>query len=196
MTDRQTAPERLAVTPDALHAVLAARPYAEAAIDGFARSAVLVTVLLGEGEPAMLFTRRTDKVEHHKGQISFPGGRLDPGEDLQTCALRETHEEIGVRPADVRIVGRLDDTWTPTRYVITPFVGVVPHPYAFKVSAAEIDDLLIIPLRRLLKPDKYDENEMTFRGRSAAVPFYYIDDTIIWGATARILRQFLQTAFP
>jgi 8-oxo-dGTP pyrophosphatase MutT (NUDIX family) len=184
-----------AVTAEALATALGRRPFAAMTIDGYAHSAVLATVLLGGEEPAMLFTRRTDKVEHHKGQISFPGGRLDPGESLLDCALRETHEEIGVPPADVRVVGRLDDTWTPTRYVITPFVGVVRQPCAFRVSAAEIEDLLIIPLRRLLNPDKYDENEMSYRGRSAMVPFYYIDDVIIWGATARILRQFLQTAF-
>lgn len=164
-------------------------------IEGFRPSAVLVPILRGPDEDFMLFTRRTEKVEHHKGQISFPGGRQDPGESILACALRETHEEVGIRSADLQVLGRLDDTWTPSRYVITPFVGLVRYPYEFAASPEEIADLLVIPLSRLLSPDKYEENDMSHFGLSAVVPFYYIGTTVIWGATARILRQFLQLAF-
>jgi len=167
----------------------------ELAINGFTRSAVLLTVLRGRDEDQLLFTRRTTTVEHHKGQISFPGGRLDEGETLQECALRETNEEVGIDPRDIRLVGRLDDTWTPTRYVMTPFVGLAPYPYSFTVNPGEIDEILVFPLRRLMHPDCYEENEMSYLGRTAMVPFFHLGETIIWGATARILKQFLRLAF-
>lgn len=167
----------------------------ELAIDGYAPSAVLITVLRGADEDLLLFTKRTQDVEHHKGQISFPGGRQDPGETLRQTALRETHEEVGIAPSDIEIVGQLDDTWTPTGYIIRPFVGVVPFPYEFHVNRAEIDDLIIVPLARALGPDKYEENEIHFEGRSAVVPYFHVDGTIIWGATARILGQFLGFSF-
>lgn len=166
-----------------------------ATIDGFRPSAVLLPILRGPDEDFVLLTRRTEKVEHHKGQISFPGGRQDPGESILTCVLRETYEEVGVTAEAIQILGRLDDTWTPTRYIITPFVGVLPYPVKLTANPEEIAELLIIPLRQLLCPDKYEENEMTHFGQSAVVPFFYVGPTIIWGATARILRQFLQLAF-
>jgi len=181
--------------PDALQRRLAARDTRELAIDGYAPSAVLVTILRGADQDQLLFTRRTEQVEHHKGQISFPGGRQDPGESLRQTALRETHEEVGIKPADIRIVGQLDDTWTPTRYLIRPFVGLVTYPYDFAVNRAEIDDLIVVPMARALCPDRYEECEMHHEGRSAVVPYFHIDGTIIWGATARILQQFLRLAY-
>ncbi|NLH49230.1 MAG: CoA pyrophosphatase [Myxococcales bacterium] len=166
-----------------------------ATIDGFRPSAVLLPILRGPDEDFVLLTRRTEKVEHHKGQISFPGGRQDPGESILACVLRETYEEVGVAAETIQILGRLDDTWTPTRYIITPFVGVLPSTVKLTANPEEIAELLIIPLSQLLCPDKYEENEMTHFGQSAVVPFFYVGSTIIWGATARILRQFLQLAF-
>lgn len=174
---------------------IAAHSPRELSIDGFTRSAVLLTVLRGADEDLLLFTKRTTSVEHHKGQISFPGGRLDDGETLQDCALRETREEVGIDPRDIRLLGRLDDTWTPTNYIMTPFVGLAPYPYDFHVNPGEIDQLLVFPLSRLMNPDCYEENEMSYLGRTAMVPFFHLGETIIWGATARILKQFLRLAF-
>jgi 8-oxo-dGTP pyrophosphatase MutT (NUDIX family) len=171
------------------------RPSRRLQIDGYVPSAVVVPVLRGADEDRLLFTRRTEKVGHHKGQISFPGGRQDPGETITETALRETHEEVGVLPEHVRLVGRLDDTWTPSKYVISPFVGVIDYPYDFAISDDEIDELIVLPVRRLLCPSLYEETEMHHEGRSALVPFFHVDDTIIWGATARILRQFLRLAY-
>jgi 8-oxo-dGTP pyrophosphatase MutT (NUDIX family) len=176
-------------------ATLQSRRLFQATIDGFRPSAVLLPILRGPDEDFVLLTRRTEKVEHHKGQISFPGGRQDPGETILECVLRETREEVGIPPAALQILGRLDDTWTPTRYIITPFVGLLPYPATLTANPEEIDELLIFPLRQLLCPDKYEENEMTHFGQSAVVPFFYVGSTIIWGATARILKQFLQLAF-
>ncbi|MDP8225164.1 MAG: CoA pyrophosphatase [Candidatus Lernaella stagnicola] len=179
------------VAPEVIQRKLAQHPPRKLQIDGYAPAAVLVPLLRDGDGDRLLFTRRTDKVEHHKGQISFPGGRQDPGENLLECALRETEEEVGVDRADVEILGRLDDTWTPSRYVISPYVGLVRHPYEFVISEDEIDDLLIVELERLLNPAHYTEQEMHHEGRSALVPFFHVDEIIIWGATARILKQFL-----
>ncbi len=185
----------LRCSAQALEEKFSAHTVRELQIEGYSPSAVLVTMLRAADEDWLLFTKRTDKVEHHKGQISFPGGRLDPGETLLECALRETHEEVGVRPEHVRILGRLDDTWTPSRYLISSFVGLVKYPYDFAVNRDEIDALIIVKLADVLRPSKYEEREMHHEGRSALVPFYHLGDTIIWGATARILRQFLTVAY-
>ncbi|HPM78094.1 MAG TPA: CoA pyrophosphatase [bacterium] len=163
-------------------------------LDGFKPSAVLVPVVHHEGRAHLLFTQRTESVEHHKGQISFPGGRLDEGETLAMCALRETHEEIGVQPQDIRLIGRLDDIWTPTRYVVSPFVGVLPYPYNFVLSEGEIAELFLAPIAELADPGIYQETEIHYEGKSALVPYYHWRDKIIWGATGRIIRQFLTLA--
>lgn len=164
-------------------------------IAGFNPAAVLVPVAHHEGRDHLLFTRRTDSMEHHKGQISFPGGRQDDGETLSECALRETQEEIGIQPAEVRLLGRLDDIWTPTRYIISPFVGVIPFPYNFVLSDAEIAEMFLVPIDDLLDPGIYEETEIHYQGKSALVPYYHWRDKIIWGATGRIIRQFLTLAY-
>ena len=165
-------------------------------LNGFCPAAVLMPLMNIEGCEHILFTKRTETVEHHKGQISFPGGRLDDGENLLQCALRETHEEVGVKPADVKIIGQLDDIWTPTRYVVTPFVGAIPYPYDFQVSEAEIEEIILVPIGELLDPAIYEETEIEYQGLSAIVPYYRWGEKIIWGATGRILRQFLTLAYP
>ena len=182
--------------PEKLRQTLAARERVKLSLEGYVRSAVLLPLLLIDKQEHLLFTRRTNMVEHHKGQISFPGGRQDAPENPEQCALRETHEEIGVAPEHVTILGALDDTWTPTRYVITPFVGFIPYPYDFRWNQAEIDEALIIPMEKLLHPQRYEENSMSYEGRDATVPFYYVDEHVIWGATARMVRQFLALAYP
>lgn len=164
-------------------------------MDGFVRSAVLLPLFHIDQCEHLLFTKRTETLEKHKGQISFPGGRQDEGESLLECALRETREEVGIQPEDIQILGRLDEIWTPTGYLITPFVGAIPYPYSFTVSEAEIERLIIVPLRELLDPAIYEETEIHHRGRRATVPYYNWRDQIIWGATGRILRQFLSLVY-
>ena len=181
---------------DHFRLTLATRERTELALPDFKPSAVLVPILCVNGDDHLLFTRRSLTVEHHKGQISFPGGRLDNGETLGECALRETHEEIGIPPDRVQILGALDDIWTPTKYVVTPFVGLAPYPWDFRLSADEIDDLLIVPVRDLLDPAIFEETQIHYEGRTAAVPYYHWGDQIIWGATGRIVRQFLALAYP
>jgi len=158
----------------------------------FAHAAVLVPLFKKGEECYILFTKRTDQVKYHKGEISFPGGAHDQRDsDLETTALRETYEEIGLNEKDVAIIGVLDDIVTTTEFIVTPFVGLFPYPYPFKASPVEIEELIEIPLSFLLDEDCFSERQIVRMGRRELVYAYQYGDHIIWGATARILKQFL-----
>jgi 8-oxo-dGTP pyrophosphatase MutT (NUDIX family) len=146
-------------------------------------SAVLIPLFYNQGQYHVLFTERSDEVDFHKGQVCFPGGTQEPSDSslLQT-ALRETEEEISLRAKDVEVLGELDDSLTLTsNYVISPFVAFIPHPYPFKADGREIREIFSVPLSFLM-------NEANFRQDSYA---YEYEGHIIWGATARILKQFI-----
>ncbi len=156
-------------------------------------AAVLIPCFIKNGEYHVLFIQRTDKVRDHKSQISFPGGALETYDtDLQACALRETEEEIGVKQDAVRVIGRLDDMATAgTRYIITPFVGLIPHPYHFKVDEFETEEIIEVPLSALLADGCMEEGTALVDGKAIDSYFYHYGKWVIWGATARILKQFL-----
>jgi len=158
----------------------------------FSHAAVLVPLFKKGDGCHLLFTKRSDQVKHHKGEISFPGGVVDE-EDLEliSTALREADEEIGLRKSDVQILGILDDIVTVTEFIVTPIVGVFPYPYPFKVSAVEIAELIEVPLSSLLREKSFSEKEMIRGGQKEIVYAYQYEKHIIWGATARILKQFL-----
>jgi len=110
-------------------------------------AAVLLPLLRLGDEWRLLYTRRTERVETHKGQVSFPGGVCDPGEEQpEQTALRESEEEIGLRPLDVRVLGRLSPLVTITSFRVSPIVGVIPWPYAFRVGNAEVARVFTMPL--------------------------------------------------
>lgn len=156
-------------------------------------AAVLLLLYQKEGEPHILLTRRTDYVEHHKGETSFPGGAFDPTDaDLMATALREAEEEIGVRPQDVEVLGRLDDIVTITDFVVSPFVGVLSYSdYPFVASAHEVAELVEVPLRHLMDERNLERAMRQLRDRPVPVFTYHYGDHRIWGATARILKGFL-----
>jgi 8-oxo-dGTP pyrophosphatase MutT (NUDIX family) len=158
----------------------------------FSHAAVLVPLFQKDGDCHLLFTKRSEEVKYHKGEISFPGGVVDE-EDLEliNTALREAHEEIGLKESDVQIIGVLDDIVTITEFIVTPIVGLFPYPYPFKVSEVEIAELIEVPLRSLLDEDSFSEREIFRGGRKEIVYAYQYGKHIIWGATARILKQFL-----
>jgi 8-oxo-dGTP pyrophosphatase MutT (NUDIX family) len=143
--------------PKIIRSVLAERtPAAVDDRDGtYRRSAVLIPLFEAKGEFRLLFTKRTTKVEAHKGQISFPGGRTDRGDKSpEETALREAEEEIGLRREDVTMLGRIDDAVTLTsNYIVHPFVGLIPHPYYFRINPGEVDRILEVPLEIFL-PEK------------------------------------------
>jgi 8-oxo-dGTP pyrophosphatase MutT (NUDIX family) len=155
-------------------------------------AAVLVPIYKKEKECHILFTKRTDRVKYHKGEISFPGGMVDKEDiDLEKTALREAFEEVGLAEKDVKIIGALDDILTVTGFIVTPFVGLFPYPYPFKLSEVEIAELIEVPLTHLLDEKCFSENEIIRQGEKETVYSFQYKDHNIWGATARILRQFL-----
>lgn len=159
-------------------------------------AAVMLLLYERDGEEHLLFQVRSQHVEHHKGEISLPGGARDPEDaSLLDTALREVYEEIGVHPDHVEVFGRLDDFATRTRFVMAPYVGAitVPGPYAFRPATLEVDELLEMPLSHLLSPVAVEEtiDALGRLGRS-----YRFGDHLIYGATARVIDSFLALLAP
>lgn len=169
--------------------------YAEVELNDESRlkcAAVLVPLVWYGDEWHLLFTRRTDRVESHKGQVSFPGGACDEGETTpEQTALREAHEEIGMNPADVRILGRLSSMVTISYFRVTPVVGVVPWPYVFRVGSAEVARVFTIPLGWLSQPvNRWQFQSMD--GKRNIITYHPFDGELLWGATARMTVDFLK----
>ena len=160
-------------------------------------SAVLIPLYNKNGEYHVLLTKRTEELEYHKGQICFPGGsHHDEDGTLKDTALREAYEEVGIRPEDVEILGELDSTGTLTsNFLITPFVGIIPFPYEFTVNKHEIDELIEVPLSALADDSKYREETHSADGVICKTSFFKYNDKVIWGATARVLKQLVELAF-
>jgi 8-oxo-dGTP pyrophosphatase MutT (NUDIX family) len=155
-------------------------------------AAVLIPLLSKNGEWYVLVTQRTQHVEHHKGQISFPGGACDPDDaDLQATALRETFEEIGVPPESVEILGALDDFVTVTDFVVSPFVGVIPHPLAYRLNGREVDAVIEVPISYLRDRTHLRVEQREYQGRVHDVLFWDYGPYTIWGATAHMLKSLL-----
>lgn len=156
-------------------------------------SAVILPIYYKEGQYYILFIKRTEKVKVHKGQISFPGGTYEERDrTLLNTALRESAEEIGLAPVDIQILGMLDDTPTVTsNYIITPFVAFIPWPYRFTADGEEIEEIIEVPVSALLE-DGCMQKETEFEGGEWVTSYTYrYQGRVIWGATARILKQFL-----
>ncbi len=158
-------------------------------------AAVLIPLAWWQGEWHLVFTRRTEMVEHHKGQVSFPGGGCEIGETTaEETALREAEEEIGLRPVDVRLLGRLNDFITITGFRITPVVGIILWPFQMRLEPAEVGRAFVMPLAWLADRRNWEEETMTRpdSNRTVKVIRYHIyDNEILWGATARITHNFL-----
>lgn len=162
--------------------------------EGLITAAVLAPLFEKNGAPHVLLTKRSDQVEHHRGEISFPGGKLDPTDrDEEHCALRETSEEVGIETGDVRVLGELDDFYTvATRFRVSPFVGIIPYPYEFKTNEREIAGLLAVPLEVFFDPNRRSEDIWIFRGEEIQVVSYKWNGHNIWGATARIIKHMVE----
>ena len=156
-------------------------------------SAVLLPLYVKDEEHHLLFIQRSTRVRDHKGQISFPGGAYEEEDGtLAKTALRETAEEVGIAEGDVEVLGRLDDIRTiGSGYIISPFVGVIPWPYDIKVDEWETEEVIEVPLAVLLDRSNVQENTDTLEGEVIPTYFYRHQGRVIWGATARILTQFL-----
>lgn len=178
---------------DLIARALATRSYCASDDHASVPAAVLLPLYLKNGECHLLFNKRTQSVEHHKGEISFPGGAKDPADEgLMDTAVRETWEEMGIRREDLRILGRLDDTLTHTGFVVSSFVGAIPYPYPFKPSPNEIAEVLEVPVAHLMAPSNQREEVAWLDGTLARMYSYAYGRHLIYGATARILDQFLE----
>lgn len=164
---------------------------------GYVPAAVLLPIFESEGDLHLVFIKRTETVNYHKGQISFPGGRWNPEDaSLMETAVRESWEEIGLAPTDVEVLGELDDFATYTsNFVISPFVGAIPYPYHFLPNPEEVEEVIEVPLPVLLNKANYSEEELRLGDRWIVQHFYRYGERVIYGATARILKQFLETVF-
>ncbi len=180
-----------------IEAALADRPRKVVEPEGLVPAAVLL-LLTNPAGPHILFAKRTEKVSHHKGQISFPGGIVETwdGSRLE-AALREAQEEIGLAPEAVEVLGTLDDTETQsTRFVITPFVGLIREPVRYAPDGKEIEKVLEVPLGAVLNPANFRVEMWERDNTTRPVYFFEFDGETVWGATARILKQFVDVVFP
>jgi 8-oxo-dGTP pyrophosphatase MutT (NUDIX family) len=181
-----------------LAATIAARgPGRPTAVDYPAgrRSAVLIALFAGERGAEVVLTRRSQGLRNHKGEISFPGGRLDPGETPVQAALREAHEEVALDPSLVTVVGELDQIATMvSRSLIVPVVGTLPGRPELRASAGEVDRILTAPLVDLLDAEVYREERWGRPPLDRAIHFFELEDETVWGATGRILVQLLSIA--
>jgi len=165
-------------------------------VRGRTDAAVLVPLYTERGRLHAVFTKRHDDLRRHPGEISFPGGRYDEGEqDLRATALREAQEEIGLPPNAVEIVGALQPTPTiATGYAVYPFVGLIEPGRTWTPSAREVSEVLELPLSQLLAG--YGRRRLIRRGVPIRTDTYVVGDHLIWGATARILADLFDRIGP
>jgi len=158
-------------------------------------AAVLVPIVERVEGPALLFTKRASHLGEHPGQMSFPGGGSEPSDcDLTRTALREANEEIGLRPEEVTLVGRLDDIYTTTRYAITPIVARIPDR-DYEPDEREVAEIAVLPVADLVDPANYElERREHAEYGEIDVHFFRVGGFTVWGATGRILAQFLELA--
>jgi len=163
----------------------------------FTRAAVLVPIFEEDGNPHFLLTKRTEDVEHHKGQISFPGGAVDKiDQDIVATALRETEEEIGLIRDDVEIIGIFNDITIPTGFVVTPVVGYLSSLPPFKLSRNEVESVIEVPFSFFREPKNKRIVNMVRDGKPRAVYFFRFEEHEIWGATAFIIESLLNQLPP
>ena len=182
------------IAVEQIKAVLSEHGRCEIQNPALTRAGVLILLFPKGGELHILLTRRTLDVEHHKGQISFPGGSKDPADhDIMQTALRECEEEIGLPRSAVQVLGLFDDYETPSGFAITPVVGYVPGLPQLSLNTSEVTETLEVPVT--LFTDKANERveQRQIRGKLHDVYFYRYGSHEVWGATAAMIRAFLQT---
>ena len=179
-------------TLDLIKDALARRNPVTAAPEGLMPAAVMLLLYRKGDDYCVLLNKRSMTVEHHKGEMSFPGGAKDPEDaDFEATARRETYEEMGIAPDDITLLGRLDDNVTRSNFLVKVFVGTIPYPYDFRPSSIEIAEVVEIPLGVLRDPASWRWDSRIEDGKRVAVRSYGYQEHLVYGATAKILDQFL-----
>ena len=178
-----------------LRILLAARPAIEIDAPQYRRAAVLIPLIRNRDQWSILFTRRSENLAAHSGQIAFPGGGVEPGERLEAAAVREAQEEVGIRPDDVELIGRLDDVVTNSGFLVAPFAGVIHEPIEYVMQESEVVEVFEVPLDSLLDPATPEVRYVAFRNKHYPAYYYVHRGYEIWGLTGRMLKAFLDVAW-
>lgn len=174
-----------------LRVLLAKRPAIEIDAPQYRRACVLIPLIRdGEGW-SLLFSRRSEQLTAHSGQIAFPGGGADEGEALEQAAMREAEEEVGIGRDQVELIGRLDDVITNSGFLVAPFVGIIRARIDYVLQESEVTEVFEVPMEALLDASQPQVRYVPFRKREFPAYFYTHENREIWGLTGRILKAFL-----
>jgi 8-oxo-dGTP pyrophosphatase MutT (NUDIX family) len=163
--------------------------------EDFRPAAVLAPIQERPDGDYLILTLRAENLSSHSGQVAFPGGSVDPGDDGPVAtALRETEEEIGVDPGHVRVLGQLDQVVAGYNFLVTPFVGLIPYPYEFRPDPGETAAVFSVPVAALLRQEALTVDIRLSR-RSEPIYHFQYREWDIWGATARMVKQLLELVY-
>ncbi|HVG25831.1 MAG TPA: CoA pyrophosphatase [Thermoanaerobaculia bacterium] len=176
---------------DELRALLAQRPAIEIVAPQHRRACVLIPLIRNRERWSILFTKRSEHLAAHGGQIAFPGGSVEAGETLEQAAMREAEEEVGIPPASVELIGRMDDVVTHSGFLVAPFVGVVHEPVDYVMQESEVVEIFEVPVEALLDVSNPEVRYVPFRRKEYPAYFYHYGRYEIWGLTGRMLKAFL-----
>lgn len=182
---------------DKIFAVLQSRRPRVLQEPSFKPAAVLVPIQERAAGDYLVLTQRAEMLNSHRGQVAFPGGRVDALDSGPlAAALRESHEEIGIAPGHVRVLGQLDQVTAAANYVVTPFVGLIPAQYEFRLNLSETAAVFAVPISALLEPGCFKGEPRPFGSiRRGPIYHFYYGAWDIWGATARIIMQLLELVY-
>lgn len=179
------------VTLNDIAAALRAHTPVPMPVNGNRKACVMVTLVEKDAVLHLMLTKRTDDVEHHKGQISFPGGMVDDADASDTdTALRELDEETGIPRDRITVLGTLNDIHIPSGFIVTPVVGYIASLCELRTSAAEVAEVLLVPFEKFFDPSLRRLETRELKGMMRQVYFYDVWKEPVWGATAHIIKQF------
>lgn len=171
--------------------LLANRPAIELEPGTFRRACVVAPFVRHDDGWSILFHRRSANLAKHSGQVAFPGGASKPGEPLEEAALRETEEEVGIPRGRVEIIGRIDDLFTISGYVVAPFIGVIPAGLEYVMQESEVVDIYEVPVDSLMHRDNPEVRYIDYLRKKYPSYFYHHEGIEIWGLTGRMLKAIL-----